>query len=185
MNRPHAIGGSDSAKVILRAARPYNHQSGFTLVELMFVVVIIGILAAVALPSYSSYTSKAQATEAFVLVEPVQTAVRDYYARWGRFPDSNAAAGVAPPAAYRGRYVRSIEVNSGGAIRVQVELTGKYVPAFSVYFRPAMRVGSENGNISWICDEGKKDTQKEFVISGEIGKDTAQKNDVLPHACRP
>ena len=202
MNRPHATGGINRPQATFHTSWPRagrwptgftdfrtrNRSNGFTLIELMIVTGMVGILAAIALPAYQSYTARAQAAEAFVLVEPVQTAVRDYYARWGRFPEGNSAAGVAPPAAYRGRYVRSIEVTAGGAIRVQVQPTSKYTSAFSVYLRPALPVGSENASIIWICDQGMKgmeDTHKEFVISGEIGKDTVPKNDVLPRACRP
>ena len=188
MNIPFAIGGDGRRQVAVHLRQPLNAVSGFTLIELMIVVMIVGILSSIALPAYSGYTAKAQASEAFVLVDPVQMAVRDYYARWGRFPDSNVAAGVALPEAYRGRFVRSIEVTAGGAIRIQVETGSKHIPPFSVYLRPALPVGSENGSMSWFCDKGElgygADIRKQFVISGEVGKDTVQKNDVLPRACR-
>ncbi|EPH7979545.1 pilin [Neisseria gonorrhoeae] len=74
-------------------------QKGFTLIELMIVIAIVGILAAVALPAYQDYTARAQVSEAILLAEGQKSAVTEYYLNNGKWPADNGAAGVAssPP----------------------------------------------------------------------------------------
>lgn len=69
-------------------------QTGFTLIELMIVVAIIGVLASIALPQYQNYTTRAQVAEAFNLASRYKTAMTEYHAITGQFPDSNAEAGL-------------------------------------------------------------------------------------------
>ncbi|EMT3413281.1 pilin [Neisseria gonorrhoeae] len=72
-------------------------QKGFTLIELMIVIAIVGILAAVALPAYQDYTARAQVSEAILLAEGQKSAVTEYYLNHGTWPKDNASAGVASP----------------------------------------------------------------------------------------
>ncbi|ENT1551958.1 pilin [Neisseria gonorrhoeae] len=72
-------------------------QKGFTLIELMIVIAIVGILAAVALPAYQDYTARAQVSEAILLAEGQKSAVTEYYLNHGIWPENNGAAGVASP----------------------------------------------------------------------------------------
>ncbi|EMU4060306.1 pilin [Neisseria gonorrhoeae] len=74
-------------------------QKGFTLIELMIVIAIVGILAAVALPAYQDYTARAQVSEAILLAEGQKSAVTEYYLNNGKWPENNTSAGVAsaPP----------------------------------------------------------------------------------------
>jgi len=101
-------------------------QKGFTLIELMIVIVIIGILAAVAIPQYNKYTARVQVAEAFMLMAPVKTALILYYQTTGGFPtmadvnDRHDALGIANRDDLGGDYVRRIVVKRNtGRIRVK------------------------------------------------------------------
>ena len=91
---------------------------GFTLIELMIVVSIIGILAAIAIPAYQGYSIRAQISEGLALSGPVTTAVTLFYEQSGTFPADNTEAALETPTAYSGQYVESISV-SGAVITIQ------------------------------------------------------------------
>ncbi|EMS3344699.1 pilin, partial [Neisseria gonorrhoeae] len=88
-------------------------QKGFTLIELMIVIAIVGILAAVALPAYQDYTARAQVSEAILLAEGQKSAVTEYYLNNGIWPENNGDAGVASPTDIKGKYVKSVTVTNG------------------------------------------------------------------------
>ncbi|EPI4049703.1 pilin [Neisseria gonorrhoeae] len=88
-------------------------QKGFTLIELMIVIAIVGILAAVALPAYQDYTARAQVSEAILLAEGQKSAVTEYYPNNGKWPENNSAAGVASASKIIGKYVKQVEVKNG------------------------------------------------------------------------
>lgn len=92
-------------------------QKGFTLIELMIVVAIIGILAAVALPAYQDYTKRARVTEGFNLAASLKTGVADYYASNNAFPDTNVSVG-ASSAAITGASVSNVQIGTGGVITI-------------------------------------------------------------------
>ena len=91
-------------------------QKGFTLIELMIVIAIIGILAVIALPAYQDYTGRAQVSEAITLMEGQKSAVVEYYADKGAWPTTNAEAGIAGATDIKGKYVAKVEVGSNGAL---------------------------------------------------------------------
>ncbi|HEZ3861010.1 TPA: pilin, partial [Neisseria meningitidis] len=88
-------------------------QKGFTLIELMIVIAIVGILAAVALPAYQDYTARAQVSEAILLAEGQKSAVTEYYLNHGEWPGNNTSAGVASSSTIKGKYVEKVEVKNG------------------------------------------------------------------------
>ncbi|ENX0835897.1 pilin, partial [Neisseria gonorrhoeae] len=88
-------------------------QKGFTLIELMIVIAIVGILAAVALPAYQDYTARAQVSEAILLAEGQKSAVTEYYPNHGEWPENNGSAGVASASDIKGKYVQSVTVANG------------------------------------------------------------------------
>ena len=94
-------------------------QQGFTLIELMIVVAIIGILAAVAIPSYQDYTARAQVTEAVSLTAAFKTPLAEYYADKGTWPASLQVVGGTSS----GKYVDNIEITTGAGISGTVVLT--------------------------------------------------------------
>ncbi|EMT5878850.1 pilin, partial [Neisseria gonorrhoeae] len=98
-------------------------QKGFTLIELMIVIAIVGILAAVALPAYQDYTARAQVSEAILLAEGQKSAVTEYYLNNGEWPENNTSAGVANPTEIKGKYVQSVTVTNG-VVTAQMKPSG-------------------------------------------------------------
>ncbi len=102
-----------------------HSQKGFTLIELMIVVAIIGILAAIAVPAYQDYTIRSRVSEGASLAGASKTAVDVYFSETGSLsstPGTPASLGLAAPGSYSAKYVSSITVAAGGVITVQ--LTG-------------------------------------------------------------
>ncbi len=91
-------------------------MQGFTLIELMIVVAIIAILAAIALPAYQDYLIRSQVSEGAVLADGAKTAVAEYYSNRGTFPPDNTSAGLAPAISIQGKYVKQVDA-AGGIIK--------------------------------------------------------------------
>jgi prepilin-type N-terminal cleavage/methylation domain-containing protein len=158
--------------------RPQRRESGFTLIELMLVVAIIGVLAAIAVPAYQDYTIRSRMSEGFTLVGPAQHAVAEYHDRWGRYPADNAAAGLYPPEAWRTGSVTAIRIVDG-AIEVDMK-----IPQFAstLFMRPARQKGGP-GTLLWICNEGK--APGGFEVQGAVRAQQIAAPKYLPAACRP
>jgi type IV pilus assembly protein PilA len=133
-------------------------QKGFTLIELMIVIAIIGILAAIAIPAYQNYTIRAQVTEGLSLADGWKTAISEYYAQYGTFPTcvSTAATGaagcVAEAGATTGKYVSGVTVVTGG-IQITYSNTAPYqankaITGNTLGLTPYL---SANNDIIWIC----------------------------------
>ena len=93
-------------------------QKGFTLIELMIVIAIIGILAAIAIPAYQNYTIRSQVTEGLSLADGWKTAISEFYAQYGSFPQSAGTSGgsgvlAATATSSTGKYVSAVTVSSG------------------------------------------------------------------------
>lgn len=88
-------------------------QKGFTLIELMIVVAIIAILAAIALPAYQDYTIRSQVSEGAVLADGAKTAVAEFFSNTGTAPTDNAAAGLASAGSITGKFVSQVAVANG------------------------------------------------------------------------
>ncbi|HGJ8444767.1 TPA: pilin [Neisseria gonorrhoeae] len=158
-------------------------QKGFTLIELMIAIAIVGILAAVALPAYQDYTARAQVSEAILLAEGQKSAVTEYYLNHGTWPKDNTSAGVAsPPSNIKGKYVKEVEVKNGvvtatmNSSGVNKEIQGKKL---SLWGR------REDGSVKWFC--GQPVTRDNAnADNDDVAKDDADKIETkhLPSTCR-
>ncbi|EPT3194631.1 pilin, partial [Neisseria gonorrhoeae] len=130
-------------------------QKGFTLIELMIVIAIVGILAAVALPAYQDYTARAQVSEAILLAEGQKSAVTEYYLNHGKWPENNTSAGVASASDIKGKYVKSVTVEKGvvtaemASSNVNKEIQGKKLSLWAK---------REDGSVKWFCGQPVKRT---------------------------
>jgi type IV pilus assembly protein PilA len=133
-------------------------QSGFTLIELMIVVAIIGILAAIAIPAYQNYTIRAQVTEGMSLAGGVQTGIDEYFADNGTFPTcittavAGAAGCVATTGAITGKYVSGLTMTTGSIVityaSVVPQQANKAINGLTLTFVPYV---SKNNDIVWVC----------------------------------
>jgi type IV pilus assembly protein PilA len=128
-------------------------QQGFTLIELMIVVAIIGILAAIAIPAYQDYTIRAQVTEGINLATGSKVAITEFFQNNGAFPTTNAAAGVPDAATITGNYVASVTVGAAGIITV-VYSAGAHsdLAGDTLIMRPTGV--ADGGSVTWACNEG-------------------------------
>ncbi|EQD37154.1 PilA1, partial [mine drainage metagenome] len=124
-------------------------QKGFTLIELMIVVAIIAILAAIAIPAYQNYLIRAQVSEGMSLVSAAKTGVDEFLSNYGTFPSTNASAGIPLATSITGSYVSSVTVGAGGKISVAYAgpKANNAIKADFLVLSPTNNVGS----VSWSC----------------------------------
>ncbi|RDS85305.1 pilin [Dyella psychrodurans] len=140
-----------------------NMQKGFTLIELMIVVAIIAILAAIAIPAYQNYLIRAQVSEGTVLTDGVKTAVAEYYSNHGNWPTDNNAAGLPANAnSISGKYVSQVAVATGvitatfGGTQVNSAISGD-----TFILSPT----NNGGSISWTCSSASATVPTKYLPS--------------------
>jgi len=130
-------------------------QKGFTLIELMIVVAIIGILAAVALPAYQDYTARSQMSEALTLGGGLRTVVSEYWTNNGTYPTTNYVAGASEAASINGKYVSNVAILNG-LITVTMRSSGvaQGIRSATMEISPSTSAGS----INWKCKPASSGT---------------------------
>lgn len=132
-------------------------QQGFTLIELMIVVAIIGILAAVAIPAYQDYTIRAQVSEGLSLASGAKTALAEYYNQRGTFPGDNASLGLQAEDQITGSYVEGLDAGATpGVIAVEFGVDVNDQIDGSVLNISAV---TSAGSITWVCKSTSLDAK--------------------------
>jgi type IV pilus assembly protein PilA len=169
-------------------------QKGFTLIELMIVVAIIGILAAIAIPAYQDYTVRAQVTEGLSLAGAAKAAVAESFSNTGLAPANRTEAGMSTAATdTSGKYVASVGVANGSITITYGGGANAVINAQTLGLTP-YETGDKS--VAWRCGAspippaagvqlmGTGTGQVATYVPGTLGS-TATLNKYLPKACRP
>lgn len=154
-------------------------QKGFTLIELMIVVAIIAILAAIALPAYQDYTKRSRVSEAVTLAGGAKTAVAEYFSNENAWPSSVQEAGIASASTdIKGKSVNYLKVDNGV---ITVGLSGKVDANGSLQFTP-----SAKGTVPSQITAGQPEGDSNGAAGSFTWKCTAQnlKKAWVPTECR-
>lgn len=120
-------------------------NKGFTIIELMIAVAIIGILAAIAIPAYQNYVIRAKVSEALTFANQAKTSVAEYYQSQGSLPATNTQAGLAT--SVTGTNVSQVSVGASGVITITTSIAGV---TGNIDFAPTVN----SSGITWVCTGG-------------------------------
>lgn len=157
-----------------------DNRKGFTLIELMIVIAIIGILTTMALPSYQDRIIRTQVEEGFELARFVQNGVASFYKHHGRMPKNNREAGLPAAAKIIGNYVSAIQVHSG-VVNIQLgNRVNKHADSRIISIRPALVKGEKKVPITWVY--GYASVPQGMTVTGDNQSTILARH--LPVRCR-
>jgi len=157
-----------------------TQNQGFTLIELVYVMAMIGILAAVAIPAYTDYMKRAKVSEAFMLASSLTKTIGDYYAYHGKLPKDNHVVSLPEPQALGGQYVAALQIENG-AIQVNFREDARLDNATTLTLRPAIINAYPPSNaLIWNCGYAK--AVEGMTLFGDNKTDIAPQ--YLPGVCR-
>lgn len=157
-----------------------HYAPGFTLIELMIVITIIGILATMAVPSYQDRVIRAQVSEGIALAEFARQSIAAHYARTRSLPKDNAAAGLPPAERIVGNYVSNVGVAEGSIVITYGNLSNRFITGKKLSMRPAIVEGYPQVPIAWIC--GTAGIPEKMKVFGT--NETTLPGPYLPVDCR-
>jgi type IV pilus assembly protein PilA len=164
-----------------------RRENGFTLIELMIVVAIIGILASIAIPAYQTYTIRAQVSEGLNMAAHAKAPIVDAFVNKGEPPDGRLQAGMTvAPTDTTGKYVSSVDVDNGTVV---IEFGNEAHVQIATFVLTLVPYETANLGVVWQC--GNALPPAGLQLMGTTGGDpativaTTVPNEYLPASCRP
>ncbi len=165
-------------------------QKGFTLIELMIVVAIIGILAAIAIPAYQDYTIRAQVSEGLTMSADLKAAIAETMAQTGVWPADVEAIGLEADDIKAGKYVTGLVVDTGTIIITYGDQANARIDGETLAIQPFV---NDNLDLVWVCGRATKPADDGIVATDAAGTSSVAAADetsddlldkFMPAACR-